>query len=207
MVVDQPRKWDRFIDPILFVLRDTEHSATHYTPFELLYGRRVRGPLSIIKDALVGKNEPEPEVQTVYNYIFDLKNKFKEMSALVQQSLIDAKTKQNKYYNLKNVNRRFKVGDYVLLLLPTDQNKLMLTWKGPFRVSNVVDNGLDYDIEINGKIKRFHVNMLKRYLQREEFGYVSCSVVVNDGEEECIPLCNMQSNEDIKSVYSENSNT
>ena len=39
------------------------------------------------------------------------------------------------YYNKKARSRTFKEGDEVLLLLPTDHNKLLMQWKGPFKVA------------------------------------------------------------------------
>ena len=37
-------------------------------------------------------------------------------------------------YNRKAKKRSFQVGDKVLVLLPTDQNKLFMQWKGPFEI-------------------------------------------------------------------------
>ena len=55
----------------------------------------------------------------------------------------------------------------MLLLLPTEQNKLTLAWRGPYKVVGTVAE-VDYKIEINpGKVKTYHINMLKRYFHRE----------------------------------------
>jgi len=55
----------------------------------------------------------------------------------------------------------------VLLLLPTVQNRLTLAWRGPYKVVGTVGE-VDYKIEINpGKVKTYHINMLKRYFHRE----------------------------------------
>ena len=63
--------------------------------------------------------------------------------------------------------REFKVGDKVTVLLPTDTNKLLLQWKGPYKVTEVV-NKLDYIVQVNGKTKVYHANLLRHYEQREE---------------------------------------
>ena len=53
-------------------------------------------------------------------------------------------------------------GDFVLLLQPTDNNKLTMQWKGPFKVESVI--GLnDYRINVKGKSKIYYVNLLKKY--------------------------------------------
>ena len=53
--------------------------------------------------------------------------------------------------------RKFKVFDKVLLLLPTDSNKLLLQWKGPFEVVKVL-NRMDYRIDVNGVIGTYQLN-------------------------------------------------
>ena len=55
------------------------------------------------------------------------------------------------------------VGDKVLILL---LNKLLMQWKGLFKVEKTVGTN-DYGIQVNGKVKTFHANMLKKYIERE----------------------------------------
>ena len=55
----------------------------------------------------------------------------------------------------------------VLLLLPTEKNKLALAWRGPYKVVGVVGE-VDYRIQISpDKVKTYHINMLKRYFYRD----------------------------------------
>jgi len=55
----------------------------------------------------------------------------------------------------------------VLVLLPTDSNKLLLQWKGSFEVLEKV-RGDDYKIQLTGRTKMFHANMLKKYFERNQ---------------------------------------
>lgn len=41
-----------------------------------------------------------------------------------------------------------------------------MQWKGPFVVRNKL-NRVDYEIEVNGKRKTFHINLLKQYEERD----------------------------------------
>ena len=53
------------------------------------------------------------------------------------------------------------VGDSVLLLLPTERNKLTLAWQGPYKVVGIVRD-VDYIIQMSpDKVKTYHINMLK----------------------------------------------
>jgi len=86
---------------------------------------------------------------------------------LAQQELLKSQVKQQKYYNRKTKARSFQRGDKVLVLLPTDSNKLLLQWQGPFEVIERV-RGDDYKVQLSGKTKTYHANMLKKYWEREE---------------------------------------
>jgi hypothetical protein len=55
----------------------------------------------------------------------------------------------------------------VLLLLPTNANKLVMHLKGPYEVLEKVGE-LDDKIKIKDKVKMFHINMLKSYVERED---------------------------------------
>ena len=52
---DQPRQWHRFVDPLLFAYREAPQEATGFSPFELLYGRIVRGPVHILMKLRMGQ--------------------------------------------------------------------------------------------------------------------------------------------------------
>ena len=47
---EQPRQWHRFVNPLLFTYREAPQEATGFSPFELLYGRTVCGPVQIFKE-------------------------------------------------------------------------------------------------------------------------------------------------------------
>ena len=51
-------------------------------------------------------------------------------------------------------------------MLPTGSNKLLLQWNGPFAVLEKV-RGDDYRVQLVGRTKTFHANMLKKYWSRE----------------------------------------
>ena len=70
--------------------------------------------------------------------------------------------KQKTYYDKRARSRKFDVGDKVLLLLPTESNKLLLQWKGPYEKVEVI-NRMDYKVDVNGVVNPYHANMLKQY--------------------------------------------
>ena len=52
------------------------------------------------------------------------------------------------------------------MLLPTDHNKLLMQWKGHYEVSSVLGIN-DYKVKVKDKLKVYHANLLKAYIQRE----------------------------------------
>ena len=90
---------------------------------------------------------------------------------LAMQNSSAASQRNKKYYDKKTQDRRFSVGEEVLVLLPSASNKLLSSWLGPFPITKVFHP--DYRVLVKGKEKVFHANMLKRYVRRQEAGDVA----------------------------------
>ena len=164
MCVDAPQEWDRYLPAVLFAYREVPQDSTQFSPFEMLYGRSVRGPMEILRHLWTGEVRDE-ETQSTYQYVLELRDRLAQTCQLAHEELKKAKITQKKYYDRKARDRKMVAGDKVLLLLPTDNKKLLMQWKGPFEV--VAPTGQnDYKILINGKIRTFHANMLKKYVVR-----------------------------------------
>ncbi|CAB4015681.1 Hypothetical predicted protein [Paramuricea clavata] len=108
----------------------------------------------------------EAEVKTRYQYLIDLREKLEQTLKLAREELKRSQARYQRYYNRNAKDRKFVVGDKVLILLPTDKNKLLMQWKGPFEVEKIVGTN-DYGIQVGGKVKTFHANMLKKYIERK----------------------------------------
>ena len=60
--------------------------------------------------------------------------------------------------------RRLAIGDQVLVLLPTDSNKLLAQWQDPYAIIQQM-GPVDYCVDMHDCQKRkrvFHINMLKK---------------------------------------------
>ena len=74
--------------------------------------------------------------------------------------------KRNAFYDKRARLRKFDVGDKVLLLLPSESNKVLLKRNGPYEVLEVV-NVINYKINVKGVVNTYLANMLKLYLERQ----------------------------------------
>ena len=166
MCAERPKDWDKYIDPLLFAYREAPQESLGFSPFELLYGWPVRGPMQILKQ-LWSKEIEDPEVRSTYQYVIELRDRLESTLEIAQDNLSKMSRKYKRHYDQKAGKRQLKVGDKALVLLPTDKNKLLMGWKGPYEVVEKL-SPLDYRIRISGKEKSFHINMLKQYVERED---------------------------------------
>ena len=49
LCADQPKEWRRFLDALLLAYREVPQESTRFAPFELMYGRPVRGLMNILR--------------------------------------------------------------------------------------------------------------------------------------------------------------
>ena len=64
MCQERPKDWDRCLPAIHFAYGEVPQSSTGFSPFELLYGRTVRGPMQILKESWTG--DCEDEIKNTY---------------------------------------------------------------------------------------------------------------------------------------------
>nr|XP_022307941.1 uncharacterized protein LOC111113940 [Crassostrea virginica] len=175
LCAEKPKDWDKYLSAVLFAYREVPQESVGFSPFELVYGRSVRGPITILKE-LWTKDVPDPNVKTTYQYVLDLKERLQSMAELAKVSLEKSSTRYKKCYDRKTRNRTIKAGEKALVLLPTDNNKLLLQWKGPYVVTKR-SNRVDYQLDVKGKLKTFHINLMKKYTERS---YSDVATVLND---------------------------
>ncbi|XP_040065165.2 uncharacterized protein LOC115318365 [Ixodes scapularis] len=181
MSQERPTDWDRYIPALLFAYRIVPQASLGFAPFEMLYGRNVRGPLTILKELWSNKSLNQ-ELKTSYGYVIELKDKLKKTCEVAHEIMAEAQTKQKRFYDRKSQARRFEPGDRVLILLPSDHNKLTMQWKGPYEVARRKGD-LNYELLVGDKRKTFHINMLQKYVGRETKNE-SCGVMVVQDEVE-----------------------
>ncbi|PIK39424.1 hypothetical protein BSL78_23736 [Apostichopus japonicus] len=86
MCEERPSDWDRYIGPLLFAYREAPQASTGFAPFELLYGRTVRGPMAILKEMWTSEVD-NPETRSTYQYVLDLRERLEETCALARSEL------------------------------------------------------------------------------------------------------------------------
>ena len=113
--MSQPKQWHLLINPVLFAYREVPQESTGFSPFQLLYGRSVRGPGTILKE-LWTKEVKIPEVKTRYEYVTELHEHLEDSLKLIQKELKKSQNRYKKHYDRKAKPRCLEVGDHVLIL-------------------------------------------------------------------------------------------
>lgn len=157
------RDWDEGLPFLMFAIRETPTESLGISPFELLYGRRVRGPLKVIKDHLLVA--PSSKLVSINLYISSLTEKLKKVRAFAKENLTHAQTVMKKQYDEKSVVREFKEGDMVLAYIPIPGSSLSAKYHGPYKIKKRVSD-CNYIIATPDRLKttqKVHVNLIKAY--------------------------------------------
>ena len=64
-----------------------------FSPFELLYGRTVRGPMSILRELWTGEGTSD-DTRTTYQYVMELRERMEETCRLAHEELMKAEVTQ-----------------------------------------------------------------------------------------------------------------
>ncbi|XP_067939845.1 LOW QUALITY PROTEIN: uncharacterized protein [Watersipora subatra] len=194
----EPRQWHRYINPALFAYREVPQESTGFSPFELLYGRTIRGPMDILRQ-LWTQDDAVGETKSSYQHVFDLRAKLEDTMELAQKALEGNKQRYKHYFDKKAKKREFQKGDKVLILLPTNHNKLLMHWQGPYNVEEKV--GINaYQVQVKGKSRTYHANMLKKYYVRDSEKEITEAAGIGEVEEEEGTLVELYSEKSVGTV-------
>ena len=165
---DHGKDWDEGVPLLLFASREITQESLGFSPFELIFGHTVRGPLKLLKDQWL-----ESEIKKdVLSYVVSFREKLQDVRKVARDNLEKAQEKMKEHYDRKATLREFKIGDKVLAMLLIPGSPLKARFHGPYVVTKKVGD-LDYEIDTPDRRKQkqlCHVNMLKLYNERETEG-------------------------------------
>jgi hypothetical protein len=167
MCLESGKDWEKNLPAALLALRTVTHESTGFSPAELVHGKNLRVPETLLYDHWVN---PEETDSAVTEYVFDLINRMKECQELAVERMSEAQNKRKFWYDKGSVRRQFKKGDRVLVLATARPNKLAAQWVGPGVVESQISD-TNYMVRMQDRKDRsqiYHVNMLKPYYQRAE---------------------------------------
>ncbi|KAL2103518.1 hypothetical protein ACEWY4_000386 [Coilia grayii] len=185
-VEESGKDWDQWLPYLLFAYREVPQASTGFSPFELLYAHQVRGPLDVLKETWEGETS---DGTNIISYVLKMREKLASASALAQENLQRAQERQKTWYDRSARTHCFQAGDKVLLLLPSSDNKLLAKWQGPYAVTRQMGR-VTYEVHMPDHRKKhqvYHVNMLKKWTERQEQQPEVSALLIRaiEEEEEC----------------------
>jgi len=144
--------WDTFIPYAMFVFNSSEHRSTGKQPYELMYGRTINMPNSLMKP-------PEPRYN-YEDYHLELKQKLQLSHQIARDRLLEQKQKTKEHYDQKLNEITVHVGDRVLLKNSARKGKLSPKWLGPYEVIEIRANE-NVTLQKDRKRVTVHKNLIR----------------------------------------------
>ena len=189
------RDWDEGVNLLLFAVRETVQESLGYSPFELVFGHSVRGPLKLFKEKLISHDDVS---LNLLQYVSDFRTKLSNACEMAKANLKSAQNSMKNRYDQNSVSRTFKPGDKVLALLPVPGRPLQARYFGPYIVDKKMSD-LNYVLQTPDRRKQkqlCHINMLKPYYSRNGENVKPVQTIVTDPAEND---CNFDENFDVHS--------
>ena len=179
---DTEKDWDEGIHFLLFAARESVQESLGFSPFELVFGHTVRGPLKLLKEKFLSDDNSS---LNLLQYVSDFNNRLSKACEAARSNLKSAQNKMKFHYDENARERNFKPGEKVLALLPIPGRPLQARYYGPYTVDKKLSD-VNYIINTPGRRKEkqlCHINMLKKYIDRDN-SVVSPISVVNSVPQE-----------------------
>ena len=190
------KDWAKQIPFILWAYREIPNSTTGLSPFHLVYGKPARGPINILKEVWTGDQAlPVCLNKSATEYLEDVKKRIATAADIATQHAEAAQQRYVLNYNLRSKDKKFEVGDEVLILEKDTDKKVLSRWIGPVPI---LEKQSDHSYLVkmpNGGNRIWHANHLRKFNARinhvlgviheedEQFGSVECCPSSDDFEQ------------------------
>jgi len=113
------KDWDEGIHLLIFAARESFQKTLGFSPFELVLGHVVWGPLKMLKESwLAVDNDPV----SLLEYVTTFNACLLEVGKFAKKNLSNVQKRMKFWHDWKAREYTFDVGDKVLVLLPTVGN-------------------------------------------------------------------------------------
>lgn len=144
----------------MFAYNTTPHTATEFTPFELVYGRQAELSTALMKPPAIQYN--------LDNYAHELKERLRVGNKVARENLNQEKQIAKNQYDKKVNNKMFKVGDKVLLYDETlrrgRSKKLESLWVGSYTIIEKTSD-VNYTIKKGQQAIQVHANRVNHFIE------------------------------------------
>ena len=149
----------------MFALRSAPNRDSSFSPFQLVYGHRVKTPLDILHQGWAELEFEDLDTEEWSGWLVD---RLEIWHKLLAERSQEASKRRKISFDQGAVERELAVGDKVLCRIPGMIDKLEEAWHGPYEVLEKVSR-VNYKVKVGrGKAKILHINNLKKFYERSE---------------------------------------
>ena len=159
---ERHKDWDRLIKYVLFACRAAPHANTGYSPFELVFGRQLRGPLDVVHEGWLAGDLPQTNAVEWIDRLREKLGLVWEVTVVKEKAAKDKMALKSEKHAKK---REFSQGDQVLVRVIDPGGKLGDRWDGPYEVQCKVAD-VTYQLAVPHRRKKCmtaHINRLKAW--------------------------------------------
>ncbi|KAJ1148155.1 hypothetical protein NDU88_000993 [Pleurodeles waltl] len=121
--------WPRISEDTKDFCKEVPQKGVGFSPFELLFGHPVRGPLTLVKE---GWEQPlKAPKQDIVDYVLGLRSRMAEYMKKASKNLHASQELQKQWHDQKAVLIQYQPGQKVWVLEPVAPRALQDKWSGP----------------------------------------------------------------------------
>ena len=134
---ENPLDWDKWLPFVLLAYRTRIHSTSKYTPFELMFGRKINS------FANWKNNLNESDEASIIKRSVEIRTQVEETVPQVIETIKEAQLHQKRHQNEQHRIRKESIvkGTMVMLEIPGIRNKLEPKYRGPYEIEKQLPNG------------------------------------------------------------------
>jgi hypothetical protein len=152
------RKTDDNVDYVLWAYRSQPHSITKFSPYYLMYGREMTGPLDNELKAYVRSQEGPEDVMEQVN---KLARKMKAAREIAMKNSRQGKETQREYHDRKATKIEYFPGQLVYKRQMVRGRKLENQWTGPYKIIKKISDFAYHVLGHQGRPWTVNVEQLK----------------------------------------------
>ena len=139
--------WDKYLPQVLGASNSTQQSTTGISPFMMLTDRERTMPLTFFYPEYEGKKT------SPLAYVNEAVKRQQKLNELCRRNTAQAQMRQRKKYDETILQTKpYAVGQYVWvfqnIIPPKGMKKLLKKWRGPFRITEVHQQGPFYRLSM-----------------------------------------------------------
>ncbi len=89
--------WDQWLPYLMFAYREVPQASTGFSPFQLMYGHEVQGPLFLVRELWEGTSGTSTKINVI-DYMVAMRQKLQQMTEFASAHLRETQKRPKMWY-------------------------------------------------------------------------------------------------------------